>query len=660
MERCRAAKELLLAADAPEQTPVTLLGSGSRLIGGSRSATLTREEVERLIVDGFFPAVGSDAQARQARGGIVAFGLPYARDPAITRHIADFLRQHGEAMPDTLLLNGGVFRSEALVQRLAHTLGAWRGAPLRLLHNDNPDVAVARGGVAYALAQRGLAPSIGGGSARSYILRLDESKGAATAQGQRGICILSRGSAAGQEILLSGRSFVLRVGQPVRFHLLTSVAGAAEQAQPRVGELVTLDDDHFVRLPPIVMVLQAAPGTATAEKSPAQFATGRQDIPVQLASSLTEVGTLEMHCVSLADPDQRWLLEFDLRHADSATELDSSDSKGRNMATGLAGLGEAIQKIDLLFGTNPHSVAGKDVRQLRAQLEQLLGERERWAMPELRQLFDALWQRARGRRRSAEHERVWLNLAGYCLRPGFGDPLDAWRLEQLWPLFQSGVQHGKDKQVCTEWWTLWRRVAGGLDAPQQLRLLNDFAFNLQSDKAGLDASGAPPVKGSDQDMLRLGASLERIPADYKAEIGAWLLGRLQTSMDASNLRASPDSGDSLALWALGRIGARQPFHGSPHDAVPAETVASWVASLLALDWKRFEAAAFAAANLARVSDDRTRDLPLALREKIIARLSAINAPSSWIDMVRQRVELDLAIERRVLGESLPPGLKLIA
>ena len=654
MERCRAAKEQLLAANAPEQVPVTLLGSGARLIGGSRSVMLSREEVERLIVDGFFPEVEADAQARQARSGIVAFGLPYAREPAITRHIADFLRQHRQTMPDTLLLNGGVFRADALVRRLAHTLGAWRGAPLRLLHNDNPDVAVARGAVAYALSQHSLAPRIGGGSARSYFLRLNDSKDAAKA---RGICILPRGSEPGQEVRLKDRSFALRVGQPVRFQLFSSVVDAADQAPSRLGELVTLDEDALVRLPPIVMVLQAASGATAAQKSPSRFATGRQDIPVQLAASLTEVGTLAMHCVSLADPGQRWLLEFDLRHAGSAGALNRSDGEDRMPA---ARLGEAIQKIDRIFGANNQSVTSKEVRQLRAQLEQILGERERWATPELRQLFDALWQRARGRRRSAEHERAWLNLAGYCLRPGFGDPLDAWRLQQLWPLFPTGVQYGQDKQVCAEWWTLWRRVAGGLDATGQLRLLDDFAFNLQGSKECLDDGVTPPVKGSDQDMLRLGASLERIPADYKAEIGDWLLGRLNVSSAASKQGADTDAAsDSLTLWALGRIGARQPFYGSPHDVVPAETVASWLQILLALDWRRQEAAVFAAVNLARMTDDRARDLPLALREQVMARLKAIKAPSVWIEMVRHKVELDAVTQRRVLGESLPPGLKLM-
>jgi len=670
MERCRAAKEQLLAANAPEQTLVTLLGSGSRLIGGSRSVALTREEVERLIVDGFFPKVGADAHVKQTRSGIVAFGLPYARDPAITRHIADFLRQHGAAMPDALLLNGGVFRASSLVQRLAQTLGEWRGAPLRLLHNDNPDVAVARGAVAYALSQHGLAPGIGGGSARSYFLQLDESKDTAKALA---ICILPRGSEAGQEMLLADRIFSLRLGQPVSFQLFSSVADTVEQATPQLGEIVALKGTAFVRLPPLVMVLQAA-----VETTPKPVFS-RQEMPVQLATSLTEVGTLEMYCVSLTDASQRWLLAFDLRQSGKNEEglkqapeaPEATGNAARVADRAVDRITQAIDKIDRIFGTNKQQVRPKDVTQLRAQLERLLGERAQWTTPVLRQLFDALWQRARGRRRTIEHERVWLNLVGYGLRPGFGDSLDAWRVEQLWTLFAAGVQYPNDKQVCTEWWTLWRRVAGGLAAADQLRLLNDFAFNLQINEEGSEgkegADATKPVAGSHGDMLRLGASLERIAPAYKAEIGDWLLGRLQarpvgsTGLTGSTLRTGHDiANDSLTLWALSRIGARAPFYGSSHEVVPAETVSSWVDTLLALDWKHLDAAAFAAVNLARVTDDRARDLPLALREKIMARLLAVNAPPGWVEMVRHKVELDEATERRVLGESLPPGLKLMA
>ncbi|MCA1860375.1 hsp70 family protein [Janthinobacterium sp. HSC-3S05] len=624
MERCRAAKELLLSSDAPDKATVTLLGAGSRLIGGSRSADVTREEVAAMVVDGFFPKVELTETAKKGRAGIVEFGLPYAQDAAITRHLASFLQQHQGALPDTLLLNGGVFRADALARRLADTLAQWRGAPLTILHNDNPDVAVARGAVAYALARRGQAPRIGGGSPRSYFLVLGEA-----GKDKRAVCILPRGSASGEEIRLTERLFALRLGRPVRFHLATSLAEAG--TPPKLGEIVDLDAGEYLRLPPLASVLQAESGD-------------KRDITVQLATVMTEVGTLEVHCVAEADAGQRWLLEFQLRgEEDVASETSSVSPRVK----------EAIEKIERIFGGKAQKVDTKEVRQLRQHLERGLGGRESWDTPLLRQLFDALLLRARGRRRSAEHERVWLNLAGYCLRPGYGDALDPWRIEQLWAMFDAGVQHHKDNQVCAEWWTLWRRVTGGLNSEQQLRLLDDFAFNLQADAVQRGSRPVTLVNGSDDDMLRLGASLERIPGAYKAEVGAWLIKRLQKADKKGEVA------DTNTLWALARVGARQPFHGSAHEVVDSATVADWLHVLLALDWKKTEPAAFAATHLARMTGDRSRDIGDELRAIILARLKAVGAPPLWQAMVSEVTQLDEAVTRRMLGETLPPGLKLI-
>ncbi|QKY09983.1 Hsp70 family protein [Janthinobacterium lividum] len=628
MERCRAAKELLLSNDAPESATVTLLGAGSRLIGGSRSADVTREEVAAMVVDGFFPKVELSEVARKGRAGIVEFGLPYAQDAAITRHLAGFLQQHQGALPDTLLLNGGVFRADALARRLAETLAHWRGQPLTILHNDNPDVAVARGAVAYALARRGQAPRIGGGSPRSYFLVLGEA-----GKDKRAVCILPRGSASGEEIRLTERLFALRLGRPVRFHLATSLFEAG--TPPQLGEIVDLDAGEYLRLPPLASVLHDK-----------QDASDKREITVQLATVMTEVGTLEVHCVAAADAGQRWLLEFQLR----AGQEEQGDGEAQAVSPRVK---EAVEKIERIFGGKAQKVEAKEVRQLRQHLERGLGGRESWETPLLRQLFDALLLRARGRRRSAEHERVWLNLAGYCLRPGYGDALDPWRIEQLWALFDAGVQHHKDNQVCAEWWTLWRRVAGGLNPEQQLRLLDDFAFNLQADAAQRGSRPVTLVNGSDDDMLRLGASLERIPGAYKAEVGAWLLKRMEKASKKG------EAADTNTLWALARVGARQPFHGSAHEVVDSASVADWLHVLLALDWKKVEPAAFAATHLARMTGDRSRDIADELRATILARLKAVGAPPLWQAMVSEMTQLDEANTKRMLGEALPPGLKLI-
>ncbi|MEY1589307.1 Hsp70 family protein [Burkholderia sp. Bmkn7] len=623
VERCRAAKERLLGDDAPASVTVTLLGAGSRLVGGARSAELTRQEVEQIVVDGFFPQVEAGELPRRARAAIVEFGLPYASDAAVTRHVAAFLQRHADGpLPDTLLLNGGVFRAGALAGRLAQTLGAWRGAPLDVLHNAHPDVAVARGAVAYGLARAGHAPRIGGGSARSYFLVLDD--GAADSAA-RGVCLLPRGAEEGREIRLDDRTFALQLGQPVRFHLMSTVA----ETPYRPGDLVDLDGGDFVRLPPIATVVDAKAGGDARET------------PVKLTASLTEVGTLEMHCIATDDAARRWKLEFQLRGDAPVHGDDAAPARHPR-------LDQAIELIERSFGSKAAGVAPKDTRRLRAQLEQVLGAREAWDVALARELFDALLARARRRRRSADHERAWLNLAGYCLRPGFGHPLDAWRIEQLWPLFDDGIQYVTDGQVWSEWWTLWRRVAGGLDDDAQAQVRDAIAFLEPTDdkrrKLPFD-----PGKVGPADMTRLSASLERLPVERKVELAERLIAQLQKPAERA-----------LCAWALGRIGARRPFYGSAHSVVPAEVAGGWLDALFALDWKQVEPAAFAAAQIARMTGDRSRDLPDVTRDAVIKRLSAANASPAWIDMVREAIAFDEADTVRVFGETLPAGLKLLA
>ncbi len=625
IEQCRVAKELLLADDAPAQANVTLLGGGSRLIGGSRTALLSRDEARRIALDGFFPLSGLDELPDKKRSGVVEFGLPYAAEPAVSKHIAAFLHLHGQAardalgrdsiVPDALLLNGGVFRSRPLTQRVIALLSSWSDRPPRLLENDHPELAVAFGAVGYALARRRKTTRIGGGSARSYFLVVESDT-----QFQQGVCILPKGSEEGNEIRLAGRQFALRVGQPVRFHLVSNSGDG--DFQP--GQLVTVDE-RFHSLPPLAVAFEGEDKT---------------EVAVQLAATHTEIGTLKIQCVSVADDERRWDVEFQLRNKgpDQVGDVDLPPQ-----------FHQAAETIRLVFGSKSKQVNPKAVKSLRADLEKLLGmNRGEWNTPLLRTLFAVLLDGLKNRRRSENHERVWLSLIGFCLRPGFGYPLDDWRVEQLWKTYQHGIQFVNEQQNWSEWWTLWRRVAGGLDEAAQQRLLGDIGKFLNP-AAARQAGVAKQIKNRGyEDMVRLAGVLERLPADKKTELGQWLLKRLQKASEPNQ-----------TWWAVGRIGSRVPFHGSSHNVVPAVTVSSWLEQILAVDWKKVPQAAFAATMIARKCGDRTRDIDDGMREKVLDKMRQCKMPSSWISMVEQFQPLDEQQEKQVYGEALPPGLKLI-
>lgn len=611
IQQCRRAKERLLAADAPESVGVTLLGGGGRLIGGARTTELGREEVTQLAA-AFLPLTARDELPQRRQAAIVEFGLPYAADPAISRHLAAFLQRHTTTLPDTVLLNGGVFHADHLRQRLLDLLTQWRGDAPRLLLNPEPDYAVARGAVAYGLARRGKGLRIGGGAARSYFLLVEDPQ-----QQTQAVCLLPQGTEEDRERSFD-RQFTLRLGQPVQFHL-ASVSGARRY---RAGQLLTADDEPgWVKLPPMATVLDGGSGETT----------------VQLVSRLTELGTLALNCVSVAHPERRWALEFQLRgHA--AQVVDTTRLPPR--------FDQACELIRQYYGSRSGRVDPKGIKTLRSDLEKLLGKRDEWDTVVLRELFAVLLEGARRRRRSADHERLWCNLVGYSLRPGYGYPLDDWRVEQLWPLYAEGLHHAKDAQNWAEWWTLWRRIGGGLTGSAQAELFTDLSPYLRPPSHKVKLQGVRKL-GYD-DMVRLAASLEHLAVERKIELGAWWLQRLKLKSE------------SVQTWqALGRLGGRVPLYGSAHQVVPREVAADWLDPLLHLNWHTTQPASLAAVLLARVSGDRERDLDPDLREQVAERLRAVKASPNWIEMVTRVTELAAGDEQRLYGDSLPTGLKLL-
>ncbi len=627
LEQCRRAKELFLGTNAPATIKVTLLGGGRGLIGGARSATLQRDEVLTMVLDGFFPLSGLDDLPTKKRSGVVEFGLPYAAEPAVSKQIAAFLHFHQQAasealggtnyVPDALLLNGGVFRSSTISQRIIEVLTGWSSQPPKLLDNQYPELAVAFGAVSYAVARRNKKLKIGGGSARSYFLLVDSDN-----EQSQGVCLLPRGSEEGQEVVLTKQQFALRLGQPVQFNLVSTTGDKNYQA----GDLSVINPDTFHALPPLAVAFTGNNSNNT-------------EIIVQLVAVQTEVGTLKIECVDVKNPQQRWDVEFQIR---------KKTSKSNNTELP-ANYAAAEAKIEAVFGVRSKQINPKAVKSLRADLEKQLNlNRNEWHTPLLRAFFNSLLTGLKYRRRSEQHERVWLSLIGFCLRPGFGHPLDDWRVAQVWHCYVQGLQFVNEVQNWSEWWTLWRRLAGGLDQAAQTQIFNDLSPYLNPASARQVSIAKQLKKRGYEDMVRLAAVLERLAVADKIKLGEWLLKRLQKASEARQ-----------TWWALGRVGARIPFHGSAHNVIPAATIAIWLDQVMQQDWKKNPQAALAATLMSRNSGDRARDIDPELRASIIKQLKLSKAPATWIAMVAEFQALDAVVEKQMFGETLPPGLKLL-
>jgi hypothetical protein len=311
---CRAAKEKLFTDMKLASTPVTVTGRGSKVIGSTVKADLTRAEVERVLIDGFFPDCPADAEPARQRGvGLQELGLPYASDPAVTKHLAHFLLRQAEVLaerlqgkrgrkkvtgPTAILFNGGVFKAEPLRQRVADVLNGWsKGHAVKVLPNADLDLAVARGAAYYGLVRRGNGVRIRGGAARSYYIGVETSLPAVpgAAPPLKALCVVPFGMEEGTEADIPKQEFGLVVGAPAEFRFL----GSTVRRSDTPGTVVEEWEGQIDELAPVTTTLEA-PGKEG------------QRVPVHLHSKVTEVGTLELWCLS-RDGKQRWKLEYSVR-----------------------------------------------------------------------------------------------------------------------------------------------------------------------------------------------------------------------------------------------------------------------------------------------------------------------------------------------------------
>ncbi|GLI32586.1 Hsp70 family protein [Desulforhabdus amnigena] len=663
--QCRKAKEVLLGEAeptlssspesaareaAPDTFTISLMGTGRKLIADTLKGTLTKAQVEALILEGFFPFVSPDEVPRGGRrSGLTEWGLPFVQDAAVTRHLAAFWKRYRSLLqqetgrdalyPDFVLFNGGALTPVSIRRRILEVVKHWFEAEAKEgwipieLENTRPELAVAIGAAYYGLVRQGEGVRIGAGSPRSYYVEVNT----VSREGESGgthpaVCLVPRGTEEGFEAQLNRPAFEVLANQPVAFQIFSSSTRLGDH----LGDVLTLSPDEITPLPPIRTVLRYG------KKSTAQA------LPVLLAIRLTEVGTLELWCQSQKSP-HRWQLQFDVRQA-AEPEAPLAVSTGETLDTEIIERAQAAIKGVFRKGeTSSDNSPEKLVKNLVTLLE--LGK-ENWPTPLIRKLADTLLECKKENALTPQHEARWFNLLGYCLRPGFGDPLDEWRMKEIWKIYPQGLQYARQAQNRTEWWIFWRRVAGGLTAGHQWYIFQQVWPILQPvDKKKKKGAKRPLKSLSLQEELEIWmalANFERLPVKNKMELGRIALERIRKGKFKSQ-----------ELWTLGRLGARIPFYGPLDLVVPSGEASLWLNTLLSLDLEPTEALAQALLQLGRRTGDRERDLPQEDRDRLAQWLDPLPQSERYREVLSNPdIALMTGEKDWIFGEALPSGLIL--
>ncbi len=643
---CSQAKERLLSDPSIDRLPINILGSGRAVVGQMLSSELTRDAVVELLMNGFLPlTVANEMPSRARTAGLREVGLPYASDPAITKYLAAFLRRAAAAMraqpsadisseeeptgemtrPDAVLFNGGFCIPEMARQRILEAIAKWFGADTnwqpKILRNPEKAgaemaSAVAMGAAYYGQVRRGKGQRVKAGSARTYYIGT-RSEGAA-------VCVLPAGTDEGTTLRLD-REFTVLANRPVSFHLFSSTIRHDEH-----GALADLNAEEVHRHAPLTTLLRYGKRLQEIE------------LAVLLSVSFTEVGTLELWCESMSSP-HRWRLQFELRgRRGEDTEAASQSSKPVHHAEASEESLKAARAAVRATFIRPRESEAREPAALAGELEQLLALRkESWSLSLVRQLADTLLEVADGRKLSVQHEARWLNLAGFCLRPGFGDAGDARRLAQMRRLFQAGLTFNNNPQNQVNWLVLWRRVAGGLSAAHQHEIRN----YLGGLGIGRKKPGTRLNSQVERDAWRLLASLEHLSGATRAALALELLRKLKK-----------EPADGAWLWSLGRFGARIPLYGPLTCVVPAAAAAVWINELLGLREVTHETAN-AIVQLARRTDDRTRDIEKEAVKSVARQLELQGvADDAILERLTEFIPPDRNDVARTFGEPLPKGL----
>ncbi|MBU8911491.1 MAG: hsp70 family protein [Desulfobacterales bacterium] len=625
--RCREAKEKILDK-GEESVRITIKGEGRSLIAETLAADLTREDVETILLDKFYPCVES-TQSLEIDNfkEITDFGLSFEKDSAVTRHIIRFLENHRDdvkkklskdPLPDFILFNGGTLKPVLVQERIRQAIGKWFKADKselpQILENKIPELAVGIGASYYGLVKQGKGVKVGSGSPRSYYIGVSVKE----KNSSKAVCIVERGLDEGSVIDLAQMKYEVRANEPVSFDVYYSSYRSGDKA----GDIITVDDS-FSSMTPIQTIVKFGKDGQ------------RKIIPVTIGAEYTEMGTLSMHCHSGVS-DHKWKLQFQLR--DPGKGVNSSETEVYDEDL----IKDTCNRIHQVF--TDKSDKDDAFKSIVRQIEKIVAQKKsNWPLSFLRSIADKLIELENTRKYSAGHEARWLNLTGFCMRPGFGDAFDEERARKLWKIYLSGMKFEKIIQNRLEWWIFIRRIAAGLKAGQQRQFFQAITPVLIKGK-----NGRTKLSPREQVELWMAAgNMERLLVKDKVVLAKALLSLLKPGKKQDNM-----------FWVLSRLGARELLYGSVDRVAPAKEVIKWINQVMKRKWHKNDPVENMIAQISRKTGDRTRDIDQEDVLRIIDWLHERKAKEAFIRIIKEKIDMAVKEKSAQFGEKLPAGLVL--
>ena len=628
-QKTREAKEKLLSLNI-ESVEVVLLSQGSSIIGNSRKAVITKESILELLNDGFIPDISVNSSAPTLKTGLQTMGLPYVSEPALTKHLLQFLRysyqitkkinpdlkenENNILYPDKILFNGGTMIPGMVRDKIKNVVNGWfPDQDIEELKSRNLSLAVSYGASYYGRTKLGDGVAVKSGTALSYYLQVDDRK-----DSNGFLCIMPRGIDENSD-QVTDKVFKLAANKKVRFPLYSS----ATRIGDKTGDIIT-DDEELTFVSSMETVLKYG---KMQEKN----------IRSGIHSVLTETGVLKVYLKSL-ESNHKWPLNFDTR---LITENISETGNVNNLVViDQNKIDEACNRIAEYFNI------GKNNENLVKQIEDIIElKKKEWPLQCLRKFADVLIAISYDTLKLPVKEAKWLNLTGYCLRPGFGDPEDGIRLKKIWNIWYRKMTNKNSSVVVSEWWVFWRRVISGLNNGHHRTIYQELSKELcprgkyiQNIKTGIQVK---------TEMWRCYGAAELISPQHKVEIGKVLLGHVNKL-------------EPYEYWVLARLGNRHLFHAPGNNMVPVQNVQKWLNKIINSKHssRSLGDKLFSVLCMARMTDNRALNVDEKTLKESLECLKKNKASVNWIEHLKKVKKDTVAEQGKIAGDSIPLGLTL--